>query len=511
MQPDQNHHSTNNTEGAQNDPNLSSQNSNYSPEPTVISPGSLSSNSLSQAPISKPLDNSTHLNNPATLPDSVGLAMPTAVVGSQPQAEVFNVAPASTVGGAQPPKKRFSLNKRKILLGSGIATLAVLIFSGLVFGLYLPNTPTGAWNTGINRTGKALDALVTTATDKDKLTDYKTAEITGNAQIKTDGTTYKGDFTTDFDAKNVNAGLTVTMNDNGTLATIQAKLITQIPKNSTFPNVYFQISGLKSLGLDEIIPKITAYDGKWIYVSADYLKSIGEGYVSTGDNTKENVTSADIAEVVKAASSVSKEYVFSTSEDKAVLVKKSFVGKEEVDGLKAYHYKVGINVENAKAYCIALSDSVISTNAYKKVFGVKDEDIQKTKQDAKKDCQQQTNNDLKASDSFDLWIDAKYKLVYKVRFSEKDGAYNEVGQLYKGGDDLTLFVNNHGGVSKTDGKFTLTTNFKTLDTSGKYTYTDPSSSANVSFKAKVSSKAVNITKPANAIPFETVLNDILGL
>lgn len=401
------------------------------------------------------------------------------------------------------------------MLGSGVVLTLALIGGG-VFGLYLPSTPASVWSTGINRSGKAVDGIVQAATVPDKLKSYGTSIITGSANVQFDGSTYSGHFNTSFDRSSQDGGFDFTMKDKSDASkTVSAKVLSQIPANSVYPNVYFQITGLKALGLDQLAPGASDYDGKWISISSDYLKSLGDSYIPTGDNTKDRLTASDIAEVARAASTVTKNYVFSTDKDKAVFVQKSFVGKEKMDGLGTYHYKVGIDKARAKGYCVALDNAMLSTGAYKKLSGDSASDISKAKQSASKDCADSTK-DIKASDTFDMWIDGHYKLIHKIRvYDQKDkGIYTEVGQNYRGGDELSLFVNYHDTKNKADGSFTLDTNLETNSTKG--TLMAKSASKDLPFNftltltATASDKPVKIKVPTGAVSIQDVMKK-LGL
>ncbi len=455
-----------------------------------------------------------------TPPANVPTPTAVSVDGSSPATQQPWVSPISGAvvsggtGSARPPK---FAHKRTLFILAGSTLVTLLLTAGAVFGLYVPNTPTAVWSTSINRSGKALDTLVTTATEPKKLQEYKTSELGGTLTAKLQGSTYAGDFTAKFDKTSLDGGLNFTAkNTSGPDTTFSAKVLTQIPANSSYPDMYFQITGLKAMGLDSFYPGVGGYDGKWIVADSAYLQSIGANYLSGADNNVKNITAADVSEVARASSSVTKDYLFSTDEAKAVLVKQSFVGKETVDGVKAYHYKVGVDIAHAKAYCVALSDKLLSTNAYKKISGSSTTEIADAKKTATKDCPQSIDQTLKSADSFDVWLDGKYKLIYKVRAYDKvdKGIYTDVGQVYKGDDNLSLFVAYHDTKGKADGKFVLDTNIKTNVTTGTLTYAGTSSEnpydVKLTLAAKTSSETVKITKPAGALPIQQLL-DKLGV
>ncbi|QQS18731.1 hypothetical protein IPL68_01455 [Candidatus Saccharibacteria bacterium] len=120
---------------------------------------------------------------------------------------------------------------------------------------------------------------------------------------------------------------------------------------------------------------------------------------------------------------------------------------------------------------------------------------------------------------FDVWIDAKYKLVHQVRVPAEQGndkVYTEFGQLYKGGDDLSLFVRYHdGGENPYDVKSSLDTNTSTGVTTAKLDASSPKNdessfmsafALNMTFKAEPLKQKVEQTIPTETVPFTELLN-----
>ncbi|TAH33451.1 hypothetical protein EYC59_04955 [Candidatus Saccharibacteria bacterium] len=391
----------------------------------------------------------------------------------------------------------------------------VLLATGAVFGLYLPNTPDNVWKSGINQTGDALEKVVTTATEPSKLDSYKSSEISGTADVTYDSQNFTGEFTSKFDQSTSDSGLEVNFKDgSGKAAKVTAKLLTTLAKDSNYPDIYLQVTGMKALGLDSFIPSLTTYDGKWILIDSKYLESVGATYLSGSDNNQKQVTSTDIAAAAQAAAKVTNEYLLTTDSEKAVLTQESFVGKETIGEVKTYHYKVSLNQDHATDYCVALGNAMLSTEAYKKISGATDKEIANTKKELGSSCKDSIKDELKSSDTFDLWIDKSYKLVYKVRVTDSKGSYGEVGQRYMGGNNLTLFSNIHDTERKADSKITVGTNLKTNETSGEYIEKSTGSNPydiKVTLKAKPSTESVTITKPSPVTPIQEVLTKLNGL
>ncbi len=417
-------------------------------------------------------------------------------------------AASSTGGGKRGKKKLFAI---------GGATLTILLLtSGFVFGYYLPNKPDNVWKTGLSRTGKAVDKLVVGATEEKKLESYKKSEMMATIEASSKDFNYSGSFTTKFDSTKADGGLRVTLNEAGKPAgDVRLDFLSELPEQSQLPNIYFKYAGLKTLGIDTLMPELTAYENKWIAVEEAYLKSIGATTSTKEEVEKEQITSADVAEFARAVSSVTSEYVLSGKTDKAIFRQKSFVGKEKVDSLDVYHYKVGVDKEHAKQYCKALIEKIYATNAIKKVPGVDKDNPTKEKDPAISDCQKSVDEGLKEEDEFDMWIDAKYKLIHKVRFTDTENkkTYIDLGQTYKGGDNFSLFVTYHDDDGQTDVNLALDTSIKSNATKGTITVKggkEERYEVKVTLEAKPYSGDIKIEKPAGAIPIKEVL-DKLGV
>jgi hypothetical protein len=403
--------------------------------------------------------------------------------------------------------------RRRLFMITGGSVLTVAVAATAVFGFVLPNRPSAAWSTGLNRSGKALNELVNTATEKSTLESYKRSRVTASVSGNFGGVDLSGSFDSKFDMSSGVGGISVVGKQAGQPdQNYSLKFIGQLAKDHLYPNVYLQLSGYKSLGLESLIPGIDAYDGKWIGIDDSFYSSLHLDPSTTSN--KNTLTSDDVAELSKAAMSVTSDYVFSTNPKKAVFELKKTIGKEKVDSISAYHYVVGLNKTNFGSYCDALVNKVTAAPAYKKIPGISSTTVDSDKATAKKDCRSLVVN-VKDSDSFDLWVDAKYKLIYKIRFTDttSPGAYVDVGQHYNGGDTVILFVHANDPTSKTDINFVLTTNTKTNATAVDFTAVNSSDSP---YKYKVSAKAepytgtIDTTAPAGSVKIQDVLNQ-LGL
>ncbi len=479
-------------------------------EPSALTTAPMASVDGFSAPVVTTSPNIASSPTPVTAETPASQPLQQAATLQQP-APVMFASDETAFTPTTPPSKKSK--KKPLLIGGSIGLMLLLVATG-VFGFYLPNRPSAVWNTGINRTGKALNSVVQSATEKKTLETLSTSKISGEVNATYQGGTYKGTITSKFKDNDSDTGVTVTTKSTEADMNVGLKVLTETVKDSSYPNTYFQFTGLKELGvLDMISPGLGDYEGKWISVpAATYQKWIEQ---FSGEESEEaKYSSADIAEISQTVIGVTNDYVFSTDPEKAVLKQNSFVGKETVDGIKTYHYKVSINQEHAKDYCVALVNQVTKTKAFKNITGYSDEDIKTTREDGAKSCKDTPTDSIKSSDEYDMWIDGKYKLIYKVRVNDKDtkGDYQEFGQRYTGGDVLTLFYNLHSEENKGDVKMSLAYNTKTFVTTmtldGKSNNEDGPSSLDAKVTFEPSKDEVKITAPKDAVPIETILQQL---
>jgi hypothetical protein len=411
-----------------------------------------------------------------------------------------------------PPENgsKFEGRKKLWLLAGGTAAVLALA-AWMVFGWYMPNTPASVWNTGVNRSGTALDGFVQSAMSTKQLAAYKTSTVTGTADAHFGGVAYSGSINTTFDSAAMNGNLSFGLQaKDGSKQAITAQLMSQVPAGKLYPDVYVQVNGLKATGLEALDPGIAAYDGQWILIGSDYLQSLGGSLTDDVASGSSQATAADVAQLVKTASGVTKDYLFTTNSDKAVFVKKAFIGKETVDGRSTYHYTVGVNAAHAKDYCVALSNALLSTPAYQHISGKTSSELGDAKKSASDQCSTDFEDMTSANDTADMWVDGHYKLIYKIRTYDDNNknSYTEIGQNYRGGNTVSLFMNSHDAQAPSDTKLTLDANLKSNDTKLTYAIKDSGASpydVTTAFTLTASSKAVTVTKPASATPIETLL------
>lgn len=400
--------------------------------------------------------------------------------------------------------------KKALLIGGIAAGVVMLLGVGFVFGLYLPSKPENVYRTGLDRSGKAMDKLIVEATKKEKLEEFKNADISASAELNFAGEKYTGSLTSKYDQKKgIHTVSFASDTPDSKQQNISAKLLTEV-SDSGLPSLYFQLSGTSLL--EGFFPAAKEYDGKWISISKEYLESLGLDMkdISTSGNENEFKTE-DAIELVNVASKVTREYVLTSDKEKAVLQNKRYIGKEKLEGIDAQHYEVGVDKGHAKDFCKALITEIVATKAYKKIPGVNSDTADKERDDAIKGCQEGVDRDIKDDDVFEMWIDTKYKLIHKIRIPDEDdkNSYLDIGQMYKGGDDISFFIALHEDKEKVDAKITVDSNVKANTSKGILIVSGGSEeqaySVKASFEAKPLKGEVTFEKPKDIVSIEEVL------
>lgn len=427
---------------------------------------------------------------------------------SQPQVTGMPPTPMQPTS-PQPfsPTPGTSGKKKKITIIALIAAVIIaLLGAGYVSGYYIPNQPDNVYKSGFERTGKAVDNLVSEGLEDKKLETYKNSEVSGTVEVKAAGAEYSGSFNSKYDSKKTDSTATYKNPDQD----VNLQVLSSLPDGKVYPDIYFKLSGITGLGLDEFLPQLKNYDDKWISVSSDYLASVIPADIDD-EASGQDFTEKDAAELARIVTDKTREYVFTSDTNKAVVEQRSFVGTEELDGdITANHYTVAIHKDNTKKYCKALVESVMSSDSYKKIPGVKADSIDEDKKDAIKDCDESVDKDIKDTDTFDLWVDKKTKLIHKIRVTDENdkGTYLEIGQTYKKGSNVPLFVNVHSDKDKYDAKLTLDVDTEKSITKGSLTfdYNDNEKyTVKAGFEFKPHNGEIKVEKPAGAVSIEDVM------
>jgi len=423
--------------------------------------------------------------------------------------------PGSVIGGdGQPPAAMVETpggGKKKWVLPAAVAAVVALVVGGYVFAFYLPSQPSAMYAASLKQTGRAVDALVNYSSDvKDR--GYKSYNV--DATLHSTGSLSMDATLTGAADVNANAKFKFDADIMG--EKVNANLTSVHVKDSNTPDLYVQLNGIKP-ALDSYgMSSLDSLDGEWISVDhtllSSYAASLDEN-ASGAAKSSTAPTSDQINDAIGKVQAVNKQYIFTSNSSKAVLTNQKFIGHETKDGRATLHYKVGYNKSHLVAYVAALGGALdgSSLNTWSKAAndGKNLSDAMRL-QDLKNGVTK-TNADY----TFDMWVDAKTKLVHAVQFtdpSQRNSVF-VISQNYTGGDSYPFALSSSykdpssGDVQKTN--LTVTLNSSTDVSTGTLAY-DAGSSANVKLKFTVtpSKSNVQVTAPVNAKPLMNVIGEL---
>ena len=420
--------------------------------------------------------------------------------------------------GAQLPftPQKFGLNQssksglkgkfgKKPIIALIVVALLGIGFVAFWFGYY--NNPTVVYSQAMKNTNKGYEKLIEYAKNEDGK-NYKSASGTGKLNIKTQGTNITGTMNYKSSANNSQFNAVVDLG----VAKVNADVI-QInnPKNGS--DYYFKVSGIKSISSLAASPEINKIVSKtenvWIYVDPELAKGL-EGSDQSSASLKEPTTE-QMLDAANKVGEVNKKYLFTTNNDNAVLKVEKAVGKEEVDGHTAFKYEMSVSSTQASAWIKAQFAAIKSSKLYD---WMKQNDFAKTFDSAADESAKGAKLDTKNM-KLDMWVDAKTRLIYKIRIADKALAdsYTDIGLDYKGGSKYPLFMtlNYKYGQDTTKIKFQLTLDSDT-DAMGLDLDAVSTGSSSGTFKAnfdvKPGNESFKIAKPANAKSLSQLLNEL---
>lgn len=431
------------------------------------------------------------------------------------QDTVFN--PTSTpIMPPAAPTPTFAKSKRHLpsLVLVLFAVLVVLLggSAAAYFGYYM--NPGTIWQQSLSNTGKGYDQLVDYLNTQSH-THYRGFKEDGSFQVTTDGTSFNGSLSAQSDGQSATGSFKLDLGVSKYDLEVRSLEAAGVDR----PDIYLQLNGLKSIGDligGDLGPKVDALDGQWIVVDHNLI-SDAEQQVAKQESAKTPAMLSwdDVNDFLKAAGTVNRQYLFSTNENTAVTTIVKRYGKEMVDGHKTYHYKVGFVKAHVKAYVTAICGALAQSKlgAYLKQTtgqGVADSS---TCSDLEKSTDQ-----IKTSDTIDVWADTGLRLIYKVRISDPtdNPAQNfvDIGLNYKGGSSYPFFISgrfkgsNPGTFSVVATLDSQANSLKTVITAN--TTGDNATKVQGNFTLAPSTTKLSISAPANAKSVTDVVHS-LGL
>jgi hypothetical protein len=440
-----------------------------------------------------------------------------------PEPTVFSADPTPSSAAPQnvaPLSERPKRSKKKLWLTVvGTFVVLLLLAAGYVFAFYLPNTPSHIYGAALKNSGLALDKLVDYSKAQQQA-DYKSASVDGTVHVKSPGGSYDLTTSGSFDKK---ANASFNMQADVVGEKINANVRSVVAKGNTSPDVYVQVSGIKSF-LDSLgMSNFDSLNGQWVVIDHTlidtYTSSLKKdlGAQSDMSNASGVPTYAQLQDALVKAQTVNKQYIFATGGSKAVLTGETFVGKETVSGRTVNHYKVGYNKAHLQAYVTALGQALDSSqlNDWSKQAN----DGKSLSKEMDLSSLQDSIKNAKSDYKFDLWVDTRTKLISKVKFTDihDKSSFFTFSQNYTGGNTYPFAFEVNGkdsdGNAEDDSfglKLNTATNKVSFNFSGTTTASDGTTSATGNFDLTPGKDYVKVTAPKNAKSITNILMS-LGL
>lgn len=461
-------------------------------------------------------------NSPEVTPETVPETQPTASSFQPTYTEPKSIEPAAantqadsttpTVGKSETPNR--GGGRKKMLLLAATAALVVLLVGGYVFGMYLPNRPSAVYSSSLKNSGKAVDTLVAYGKAEAKK-NYKSYGFDGTLNVKSSSASYDATLSGALD-KDANGTVKLAADILGEKVSANVRSIHA--KGNSSPDVYVQVTGIKS-ALDKYgLNKLDNLDGQWISIDHTlidtYSASIQKGAGASGNSAFTAPSSEDINDLLVKVQAVNKQYLFTTDSSTAVFKNQKYIGHETKDGRPVNHYRVGYDKKHLEAYVAAIKIAIDSSKLND--WSKKANNGKNLSDAAHFDVLSNSVKNAKADYTFDLWADTKTKLIHSVQFADPSDKNSvlAITQNYNGGSQYPFSFTFTGTDSMThkpqNGKLDLT-----LDTSTHKYIANVSGNASgmdVRFKLTLapSDSAVEVVAPTGAQSVNTLLGT-LGL
>jgi hypothetical protein len=390
------------------------------------------------SPTERPQD-AGFVNNSLNDPKSFG--------STEQKTEAYTPMPVQTSSDQQMPK-----SNKKLLYAAIIG--AALIALAAYFAWYLPNRPENVYSTSMERTGMVLEDFasdISSMLSEESLNQFESLELNGELSIKTPDYNINGSLITYTQKPNTDSTITLKVDPKDENSNegfdVKAEIITNRKEADKFFNTYFKISGLKQLDPSNSASEFGFLEDQWVSLTSDYIESVSDDTdyldVDEGLDIVKDLTSQDVEELVTAVIDDMQEYVFTADEEKGIIKVLEYIGEEEPEpDLKTFRYTATIDRDNYLTYCDVSSETVSSSTFSQKVR-LEDQTQEEQKASIKKSCQEGLD-EYEDEDYFEIWADRKTRLIHKMRFYDDINdlkTYGEIGQRYRGGDEIPLFVN----------------------------------------------------------------------
>lgn len=403
-------------------------------------------------------------------------------------------------------------SKKKWLIPSiAGGALLVLLSTGYVFGMYLPNRPEAVFKSSMSRSGAAADKLIEYSQTLDK-TGYTGAAMDGTLAVKSSALSF--DATMQGKTDGTNSEMTVAANIAGEKMDVDLRMLDSATSDS--PDLYLKVSGVKQILGSSGGSQLASLDGQWIAVDHTLLDTYKKQLESSA-GASADLGVAPTAEQINDASAkvqaVNKMYLFTSDEAKSVVAYKSFVGKETVDGRSVNHYTTTANKTNLKAYIEALGKALDSSKL--DTWSTAQNDGKHISELLDTKSIKDSVDDIGDNETFDMYVDAKTKLVQSVTFTDKTEGNSGTltfAQNYTGGDTYPFSVRVKSADAADNMDITLGMSLNTKTNAVDMALKGDTGDINMDMKAKITpnKEKVTVQAPSGAKPVTQVMKQ-LGL
>ena len=461
-------------------------------------------------------------NDPQQSSPAVQPTVPAGPAG-QPYVGGYGTPPVAPLQPAQSAIKpgRAGWGKRKLWIGLAAVLVVVGAACGYAFGFYLPNTPSSIYSSSLQNSGKALDQLVQYSRSQTSA-NYTGAAFDGVLHVKSPSGSFDINLNGAGDDKN--ASVSVNADILGQKASAELRAVTA--SGNTSPDLYLQVNGIKQYLDANGLTALDGLDGKWISVdhtlldtyAASVAKSFSAGTVTT--DSASAPTYAQIQDAVAKVQAVNKQYLFTEDQKTAVLANQKFLGQVTRNGHTLDHYRVGFSKGHLLAYVKAQEaalDSSKLNNWSKQANGGKS--LSKAMDFSSLEG---SIKNAKSDYTFELWADAKTKLVSELSFADpSSNMVMTLAQGYTGGSQypFSMTINGKDGGDTINAAINLSVDTQTNKVTGGFTYSsqgaDGTSSIDASLHITPGNTAVRVTAPQGATSITDLLNsyglgDLIG-
>lgn len=429
--------------------------------------------------------------------------------GSSPEPSVTTDSAEPVISGAAASSVKPG-RFRHWLLPVVVFVVLVLLAGGYVFGFYLPNTPANIYKKALSNTADGYDKLMQYNQGQAGQS-QKGYEFDGSFKLSGNGATGDGTFSGQSDGKNGTGKLDFDL--MGQKFTANTRVITA--SGQTSPDIYLQVSGIKSI-LDAYgLNTLDSLDGQWLVIDHTLLDSVAGSAADESSAKIATPTTKQVQDVLAKIGAVNRDYLFTTNSGTAVLTNNKYLGKSTQNGRQVYGYEVGYNKAHLKTYVTSLGKALDGSQLdawAKQVYDGKSLSDVLNLTGMQKDV-----DNLKGNETFHLYVDAKTKLVSRIEFTDqKDNSTFFITQDYTGGSIYPFSVgisNSPESDATLSLQFDTKTNTYTLGfsmTPGSKTTGSEGVTADFHMNLKPSNTSVNVTAPAGAESVTDLLNE-LGL